>query len=835
MKMKKILLFIIVLFAACASAFSQATGFVISNKATGGSIGTAATTVDVNTNFNLHQTTAGQTLTVPNLTNAAAGKIIQLNNTGSTSLILTPGGNMPVGYGVILRWDGTQWSVSSGSVGSVGPTGPTGMVGATGNNGPTGSIGATGSVGATGATGSAGVTGATGSTGLTGPTGSVGATGITGATGTAGVDGVTGSTGPTGSVGTTGPTGATGPTGSIAALGAVGSSPNANAATLSGTTLNLENASVSFPGVVSTTTQTFAGTKTIALGSSSTAITQSSFDNSTKVATTAYVDGAVGNLDSKPAVNYGSTSALPANTYNNGSSGVGATLTGNSNGPLIIDGVTILLAQVGERVLIAGESTSANNGWYSITQQGTVALSPYILTRTTESDQAAEIGAGYLTSVVASNSFTPGSSNNGKVFISVAADPFTVGTTALTFSQVGSTYSAGTGLTLSGSTFSITAPVSIALGGRNATSATTNGIDYYNGSAFTTSSSFVFDGTNLGIGATPQSVLTVSKQTTIQAPVSGSVAQFVGLDANPLRLTFDTHNNSSASGTAFMLRRSRGTGATPLAISSGDDLGSFNVRGFGSTVYAASSTGLASFKANQNFTDANNGTYFTVYTTPDNSVTAAEALRVTGAGAINAFQSGGTFQINGTNVLTSTTLGSGIVSSSLTSVGTITSGTWTGTTVALANGGTGAITATAARANIGGYQTLRMGHSAFNPLDGQSYFFGATTSQAATTSTSLNRRGVVTQTGFVYSVGINIIAVAGTSETSTIKINNKTAGTTTTVTTTITYDAIGVYSAVTLGAPFAVTKGDQLEIELDSATWGTNPSSIMDIIDLIIY
>lgn len=45
-------------------------------------------------------------------------------------------------------------------------------------------------------------------------------------------------------------------------LAAIGSSPNANAATISGTTLNLEPASASFGGVVTTGTQSFAGAKT---------------------------------------------------------------------------------------------------------------------------------------------------------------------------------------------------------------------------------------------------------------------------------------------------------------------------------------------------------------------------------------------------------------------------------------------------------------------------------------------------------------------------------------------------------------------------------------------
>lgn len=159
-------------------------------------------------------------------------------------------------------------------------------------------------------------------------------------------------------------------------------------------------------------------------------------------------------LDIKPDVAYVSLAALPSNTYANGTSGVGATLTGTANGPLVIDGVTLAIGAAGQRILVAAESASANNGWYTVTRVGVVAVSTYQLTRATESDQAAEIGAGYLTGVVAPNTLTPGT-NNGKLYISVAADPFTVGTTALTFSQVGGTYSAGTGLGLSGSTFSI--------------------------------------------------------------------------------------------------------------------------------------------------------------------------------------------------------------------------------------------------------------------------------------------------------------------------------------------------------------------------------------------
>jgi hypothetical protein len=59
------------------------------------------------------------------------------------------------------------------------------------------------------------------------------------------------------------------------------------------------------------------------------------------------------------------------------------------------------------------------------------------------------------------------------------------------------------------------------------------------------------------------------------------------------------------------------------------------------------------------------------------------------------------FYIAGTEVLSGTTLGSGVTGSSLTSVGTITTGVWNGTDIAVADGGTGASDAGAARTNLG--------------------------------------------------------------------------------------------------------------------------------------
>jgi len=86
------------------------------------------------------------------------------------------------------------------------------------------------------------------------------------------------------------------------------------------------------------------------------------------------------------------------------------------------------------------------------------------------------------------------------------------------------------------------------------------------------------------------------------------------------------------------------------------------------------------------------------------SGTANNANKLSVPKNINGVPFDGTVDINinmSAGNLTGTTLANNIVTSSLTSVGTITSGVWSGTTITLANGGTGATTNVAARTNLG--------------------------------------------------------------------------------------------------------------------------------------
>jgi hypothetical protein len=63
-----------------------------------------------------------------------------------------------------------------------------------------------------------------------------------------------------------------------------------------------------------------------------------------------------------------------------------------------------------------------------------------------------------------------GTANTGTIWMQTATG-VVLDTTALTFAQIGTLYLAGTGLSLSGSTFNLQVPVSVANGGTNATTA----------------------------------------------------------------------------------------------------------------------------------------------------------------------------------------------------------------------------------------------------------------------------------------------------------------------------------------------------------------------------
>jgi len=119
----------------------------------------------------------------------------------------------------------------------------------------------------------------------------------------------------------------------------------------------------------------------------------------------------------------------PVPAYDNGVDGVGATLTGQSNGALIVDSDQSIDA--GAVILVKDQiiddlfnSISYQNGVYYLTQQGTATQS-YILTRTDFCDEIDEV---YPSQV----NILSGLDNKNKYFLQKAVDPV-IGTDAIIY------------------------------------------------------------------------------------------------------------------------------------------------------------------------------------------------------------------------------------------------------------------------------------------------------------------------------------------------------------------------------------------------------------------
>jgi hypothetical protein len=156
------------------------------------------------------------------------------------------------------------------------------------------------------------------------------------------------------------------------------------------------------------------------------------------------------------------TTANLATIYNNGSSGVGATLTADTNRAFTtLDGVTGW--SLGQRVLVKNQTLAYENGAYTITDLGSTGVSPWVLTRATDFDV---VGAGE----VANNAYfyvTAGSTQIGTSWVLAQLAVITIGTTSLPFDLFAQpvAYTVVAPLSLTGTTLELTGVVASANGG----------------------------------------------------------------------------------------------------------------------------------------------------------------------------------------------------------------------------------------------------------------------------------------------------------------------------------------------------------------------------------
>lgn len=150
----------------------------------------------------------------------------------------------------------------------------------------------------------------------------------------------------------------------------------------------------------------------------------------TDAATKAYVDSLSSGLDPKQAALAATTADLNA-AYNNGTGGVGATLTYNVSGAIVVDDVNLT---VNDRVLVKDQTNAEENGVYYVSTSGDIST-PWVLTRAVDFDGSptGEVNGGEYLFVIA------GTTNADYGYVVSSPDTTAIiGTTNIVFTQFSS-------------------------------------------------------------------------------------------------------------------------------------------------------------------------------------------------------------------------------------------------------------------------------------------------------------------------------------------------------------------------------------------------------------
>lgn len=163
-------------------------------------------------------------------------------------------------------------------------------------------------------------------------------------------------------------------------------------------------------------------------------------------ATKAYVDTVAQGIHTHTSCRLATAAALPTCTYNNGTNGIGATLTATANGALTVDGVSVA---VDDRILVKNQANAFENGVYVVTATGSAGAA-FILTRSTDMNQDVEFPGSF-------EFVEEGSTNADNGYVVTTNLPITIGTTGITWTQFSGAgqITAGAGLTKSGNTIDV--------------------------------------------------------------------------------------------------------------------------------------------------------------------------------------------------------------------------------------------------------------------------------------------------------------------------------------------------------------------------------------------
>jgi len=279
-------------------------------------------------------------------------------------------------------------------------------------------------------------------------------------------------------------------------------------------------------------------------------------------ATKYYVDTVAEGLSVKPAVRVATTEDLGA-TYDNGTLGVGSTLTIPAAATLNIDGVTNWSLYDG--ILVKDQTNAFENGRYFVSTIGNISTA-WVLTRCAKCDEPSEIPSMYIF-------VQEGSTYASTGWVASVEDfpAFDVGIDDIIFTQFSGagTYLAGNGLTITGSTFDVVGTanriavnadsIDIASTYVGQTSITTLGtissgtwqgtvVDgQYGGTGVANTGKTITLGGNLVTSGANSTTFTTTGTTDVTLPTTGTLATLTGTES----LSNKTITSSSFAGTTI--------------------------------------------------------------------------------------------------------------------------------------------------------------------------------------------------------------------------------------------------------------------------------------------
>jgi hypothetical protein len=504
----------------------------------------------------------------------------------------------------------------------------------------------------------------------------------------------------------------------------------------------------------------------------------------------AYVDLVASNLRPTLSVVVSTTASLTPYTYNNGTAGVGATITFNLPGSLFIGGE---LVTINQRVLIKDETgvNAPNNGIYLCTTQGATGVAA-VLTRATDFDEPDEVANTYT--------FVD-DTNSGWVCITPAIPAPVFGTTDIVWTQFSEAagYQAGAGLSLDGQIFNANPDNNtIYVNGSNKI-AVLPGANLPN---VNIQSANITGGLNV-VGNTTVSNITATGTTTINNLVSNTITSIGNISGGNIVTTGTTYTNAIVSNSTVTNGNTTTTGTTTSGntVTLGTTTSnvviantttttgtttSGNIVSLGNTTTAGNATSgnVISLGDTTTTGTATSGNTVTIGTTTTNAIVSNTSTTTGNATSGNVISLGntttaGTTTTNAIVANTSTTTGNATSGNVISLGNTTTTGTTTsGNTVTIGTTTTNAIVAntstTTGNSTSGNVVSLGNTTTAGNTATGNLLSNGTVSSSTLSTTGNADIGGNLTSANFSTAGTANIgnLYVPGT----TTLIGNATAG-----------------------------------------------------------